>query len=605
MPPFGAARTHLNASFAGLADAGASEGCGRLTHHERMIVGGIELPRPIKEAVRACRAHFIAVAVFSSLVTILLLAPAIYMLQVYDRVLATGGKTTLLFVTLALAVALLTLAALDSIRNRLLVRASARLDALLTPQTLAHVLSVGGRENVQAMRDFDTVRQAVASPTTAALFELPWAPIFIIVCFLLHPLLGLLALAAIALLLVIALRHQKVTKARMQSATKALEASHASEQFAATCAGTIRGLGMVGAMVSRQIAQRSAGIGGLAKAQFAGSRYTALSRFVRLFVQAAALGVGALLAIAGQISTGAIIAGSILVGRALQPVDALIGGWSGLTSARAALVRLAEAFAQPLDSERVRTILPAPEGNLDVEQVGVRGRDGRAIISGISFSAVPGEVLGIVGPSGSGKTTLAKVIAGAIRADAGSVRLDGAQRSDWDQDELGRFVGYLPQEPSLFEGSIKENVARFEIWTGKDPVEVDRDVVAAAKLANVHELILKLPQGYDTVLGPLGVGLSAGQAQRVALARALYRDPPLLVLDEPNAFLDAEGEAALVRTMEAARKRGATMLLIAHRKSVLEIADRLLVLESGRPKMLGPTGDVVVRLSSPGSESAA
>lgn len=570
-----------------------------------MRIAGIDLPPPLAEAVRACRPHFVAAAVFSSLISILLLAPAIYMLQVYDRVLATGGKTTLLFVTIALAIALLTLAALDSLRNRLLVRASARLDALLTPQILSRVLSVGGRDNVQAMRDFDTVRQAVASPTTAALFELPWAPVFILVCFLLHPLLGFLALVAIALLLAIALRHQKATRAEMQSATKALAASHAAEQSAATYAGTIRGLGMVGAMVKRQIAHRSAGIGGLAQAQFAGSRYTALSRFLRLFVQAAALGLGALLAIDGDISAGAVIAGSILVGRALQPIDALIGGWSGLTSARAALARLADTLSQPLDPERVRTTLPAPEGKLDVEQVGVRGHDGRVIISGVSFTAQPGEVLGIVGPSGSGKTTLAKVIAGAIKADAGTVRLDGAQRSDWDQDELGGYVGFLPQEASLLEGTIKENIARFETWAGKDPAEVDKDVVAAAKLANVHELILKLPEGYDTFLGPLGTGLSAGQAQRVALARALYRDPPLLVLDEPNAFLDAEGEAALLRALESARKRGATILLIAHRKSVLEIADRLLVLENGRPKMLGPTGDVVVRLSSPGSESAA
>ena len=224
---------------------------------------------------------------------------------------------------------------------------------------------------------------------------------------------------------------------------------------------------------------------------------------------------------------------------------------------------------------------------------------------GVSFTATPGEVLGIVGPSGSGKTTLAKVIAGAIKPDVGTVRIDGAQRSDWDQDELGRFVGYLPQEASLFEGTIKENIARFQSWLADDPGSVDADVVTAAKLANVHELILKMPQGYDTYLGPLGAGLSSGQSQRIALARALYRNPPILVLDEPNAFLDAEGEAALLRALDSTRKGGATILLIAHRKSVLEIADRLLVLEDGKPKMLGPMSDVVVRLGSPGAESAA
>lgn len=571
-----------------------------------MKIFGIPLPPPLEQAARECRPHVVAAAGFSALISLLLLAPAIYMLQVYDRVLATGGKMTLLFVTIALAVALLALAALDAVRNRLLVRASARLNATLSPLILTRMLSSGGRENVQALRDFDTLRKAVASPVAAALIELPWAPIFILVCFMLHVWLGLLAVAAIALLLLVALRNQQVTREAIQSSTQTLAAAHSAEQSAAAYAGTIRGLGMVDAMVRRQLAQRSKGISEAAGAQFAGSRFTALSRFLRLFIQSVALGLGALLAIDGQISAGAVIAGSILIGRALQPVDSLIGGWSTMTSARAALKRLADTLSQPGEAERVRTLLPAPEGKVEVEQVGVRAPDGRPIIAGISFTATPGEVLGIVGPSGSGKTTLAKVIAGALKADMGIVRIDGAQRSDWDQDELGRFVGYLPQEASLFEGTIKENIARFQTWIGEArQSEIDAAVIAAAKLANVHELVLKLPRGYDTYLGPLGAGLSAGQSQRIALARALYNNPPILVLDEPNAFLDAEGEAALVRALEAARARKATILLIAHRKSVLGVADRLLVLEDGRPKMLGPMSDVVVRLTTPGSESAA
>lgn len=571
-----------------------------------MRILGIVLPAPLEQAARACRPHVLAAAGFSALISLLLLAPAIYMLQVYDRVLATGGKMTLLFITLALAIALITLAGLDAIRNRLLVRASARLNTLLSPLILNRMLSSGGRDNVQALRDFDTVRKSVASPVAAALFELPWVPIFIIVCFMLHIWLGALAVASIVLLLVVALRNQQATRDAIQSSSQTLAAAHSAEQAAATYAGTIRGLGMVEAMVRRQLAQRSKGIGEAADAQFAGSRYTALSRFLRLFIQSVALGLGALLAIAGEISAGAVIAASILIGRALQPVDSLIGGWSTLTSARASLARLAENLAQPGDADRVRTILPAPEGKLEVEQVGIRGPEGRPIIVGVSFTATPGEVLGIVGPSGSGKTTLAKVIAGALKPDAGTVRIDGAQRSDWDQDELGRFVGYLPQEASLFEGTIKENIARFQTWMGAEQQsEIDAEVVAAAKLANVHDLILKLPSGYDTLLGPLGTGLSAGQSQRIALARALYKNPPILVLDEPNAFLDSEGEAALVRALEAARARGATILLIAHRKSVLGVADRLLVLEDGKPKMLGPMSDVVVRLTTPGAESAA
>lgn len=570
-----------------------------------MKIAGITLPPLLAEAVRACRPHFTAAALFSVLISTLYLAPALYMLQVYDRVLATGGRMTLLFVTLALAIALLTLAFLDAIRGRLLVRASARVDTLLAPQILRRALSQGGRENVQAMRDLDQVRQGLTSPAATALMDLPWAPVFVIVCFLLHFWLGVLAVGSIVLLLVIAWHNQQITREAIQQSTQALAASHAAEQAASVNAGTLRGLGMVGAMVNRQLHQRSSGLRTLAEAQFTGSRYTALSRFLRLFVQSAALGAGALLAIAGEISAGAIIAGSILLGRALQPIDALIGGWSTLTSARAALVRLSDSLGRPSDADRMRTALPAPQGRVTVEQIGIRGSDGRAILGGVTFSAGPGEILGIVGPSGSGKTTLAKVIAGAITPDVGIVRIDGAQRSDWDPDMLGGFIGYLPQEPSLFEGTIKENISRFEGWTAGADGTVDQEVIAAAQQAGVHDLILQLPRGYDTPLGPLGAGVSAGQSQRIALARALYRSPSLLILDEPNAFLDHDGEAALMRAIAAARGRGATILLIAHRKSVLDTADRLLVMEGGRPKMLGPAKDVVVRLAPPGSESAA
>jgi ATP-binding cassette subfamily C protein len=569
----------------------------------KMKFAGIQLPPPLADALRACRPHFVAAALFSVLISLLLLVPAIYMLQVYDRVLATGGKATLAFVTLALAISLITLSALDAIRGRLLVRASARLDSLLTPKILTRMLSVGGRENVQAMRDFDTVRQTMASPAATALLDLPWTPIFILVCFLLHFWLGILAVASIAVLLFIASRHQAATRASMESATRALAGSHAAEQAAATYSGTLRGLGMVEAMVRRQLAQRATGIGTMAEAQFVGSKFTALSRFLRLFVQSFALGLGALLAIAGDISAGGIIAGSILIGRALQPIDSLIGGWSALTSGRAALARLAETLGSQAEVERIRTALPDPKGRLDVDQVGVRGADSRPILLGITFSAQPGEILGIIGPSGSGKTTLAKVIAGAVIPEVGTVRVDGAQRSDWDQDQLGRFIGYLPQEPSLFEGTIKDNIARFQPWLNGAPA-VDADVIEAARLAGVHELILQMPQGYDTFLGPLGGGLSAGQSQRIALARALFRAPAILILDEPNAFLDGEGEAALSRAVVGARSRGATVLLIAHRKSVLESADRILVLKGGRPKLLGPAKDVVQRLSAPGAESA-
>jgi PrtD family type I secretion system ABC transporter len=566
-------------------------------------LAGLTLPPTLADAVRASRTHLIAATVFSSLLNLLMLAPAIYMLQVYDRVLPTGGELTLLFVTLALAAALVTLALLDVIRGRLLVRAGARLDALLSPRLLRRALSRGDGPSVQAMRDLDNVRQAVSSPATAALMDLPWVPIFVVVCFLLHFWVGVLAIASMVLLVMVALRNQKVTSEAVGQASQTMAASHAAEQGAAVHAGTLRGLGMVGAVVNRQMAQRGGAIATLVAAGFKGSRYSALSRFLRLFVQSAALGLGVLLAIEGRISAGAIIASSILIGRALQPIDALTGGWSSLSSARAALARLAEALGSDAGA-RVYTALPSPTGQLSVENVAVRGSDGRAALAGVSFEASPGEILGMVGPTGSGKSTLARVIAGAMMPEIGAVRIDGAHQSDWDPDVLGRFIGYMPQEPSLLQGSIKDNISRFDVWRDGGAVDLDEQVIAAAKAAGVHDLIVRLPGGYDMQLGPLGAGLSSGQAQRIALARALYGGPALLILDEPNAFLDGEGEDALMRALLAAKGRGATVLLIAHRRSILKCADRLLVLDAGRPKLLGPAPDVMARLALPSPETA-
>lgn len=570
-----------------------------------MKIAGIELPPILADAVRACRPHLGAAVAFSLFINLLFLAPAIYMLQVYDRVVATGGKPTLFYITLALVIALLTLSALDAIRNRLLVRASLRLDALLGPVILRRMMGHHSTAAVQAMRDFDTVRQTVGSPVVAALFDAPWAPLYLLVAFLLHFWIGMLALLSCILLLIVAWRNQRATQEATQVATQAMAASHQAAQAVALNSDTVRALGMTSRMVGRQLGHRAVGLGRSADAAFVGGRYSSLSRFLRLFVQSGALGLGALLAIDGHISAGAIIAASILLGRALQPIEAVVGGWSTLGSARAALQRLA-AVLDHVPPERIHTQLPAPRGHVQVDQVGIRGSDGRPMLLGVSLEVRPGEMLGIIGPSGSGKTTLAKIIAGALVAEAGTVRIDGAQLSDWDPDQLGRHTGFLPQEPSLFEGTIKENISRFANGEGS---EVDARVVAAAQAAGVHELILKLPNGYDTRLGALGHGLSSGQAQRVALARALYGDPAVLILDEPNAFLDADGEAALLAAVDAAIARGASVIMVAHRRTVLRGAHRLLVLDAGRPKLLGPAAEVAARLAAPpaneASESAA
>jgi ATP-binding cassette subfamily C protein len=566
-----------------------------------MKIAGIELPRDMAEAVEACRPHFVAAAAFSLFLNLLFLAPAIYMLQVYDRVVATGGKTTLLFITIALAIALFTLSALDAVRNRLLVRASMRLDALLAPKILRRMMGRNSNAAVQAMRDFETIRQAIGSPVAGAMFDVPWFPLFLLVAFLLHFWIGVLACVASAVLFFVAWRNQRATAETMQTATHAMAASQAAAQTVALNNDTVRALGMVGAMVNRQLDHRAYGLSRMADAQFTGGRFSALSRFFRLFVQSAALGLGALLAIAGYISSGAIVAASILLSRALQPVESVIGGWPTITSAYAALKRLSDVMAG-VPAERIYTRLPEPAGKLEVSQVGVRGPDGRPVLLGVTFDVSPGEMLGIIGPSGAGKTTLAKVLAGAIPAEAGNVRIDGAQYADWEPDALAQHIGYLPQEPSLFEGTIKENISRFA--KTNDGVDVDQLAVEAAKAAGVHELILKFPKGYDTQLGPLGTGLSSGQAQRVALARAFYGDPVLMVLDEPNAFLDSDGEAALLKALAGAMNRGAAIVMIAHRRSILAGAKRLLVLEGGQPKLLGPSQEVAARLSQVGEGTA-
>ena len=562
-----------------------------------MKIAGIEFPPVIADALRSCKPHFVAAAAFSFFINLLFLAPAIYMLQIYDRVVATGAKTTLLFITIALALALVALAALDMIRNRLLVRVSLRLDSVLAPKILQQVMTTNAAAASQAMRDFDSIRTTIASPVAGALFDVPWMPVFLLTAFLLHFWIGILAIVSAAILIGLAWYNQRATQKRMEIATQAMAAAHASQQALAMHASAVRGLGMRGAMIARQLSHRAVGIANTTDAQFAGGRLSAVSRFFRLLVQSLALGLGALLAIAGYISAGAIIAASILLSRALQPVESLIGGWAALTSARAAADRLA-AVLQNSGPERIYTTLPAPQGKIELDQVGFRGADGRPVLLGVTFGAEPGQILGIVGPSGSGKTTLGKIVVGALDASVGSVRIDGAQISDWEPDRIGRHIGYMPQEPSLFDGTIKENIARFDVDVpGHDAATVDEAVVAAAKEAGVHELILQLPNGYDTRLGLGGGGLSAGQAQRIAFTRALYGSPQILLLDEPNAFLDADGEASLVRAVGAARARGATVIVIAHRRGVLEVADRLLVMELGRPKLIGPAREVVARLS--------
>ena len=555
------------------------------------------LPPPLAAALRACRPHLMAAAVFSALINLLLLAPTIYMMQVYDRVVPTEGRLTLLYLTLVVAFALGTQTALESVRSRLLALAGLRLDRLLAGGILQKLMSaMAPGSSAQGMREFDIVRQALSGPVAVAAFDIPWTPIYVLVAFLIHPALGVMTVAGGALLVTLAVLNERATRARAREAFVAQNQAYASQEAAAVNGEVVRALGMRGALRERQLADRRNGLDLAAKAQFTGGGYSAATKFTRMFLQSAALGLGAWLAVEKQISAGSIIAASVLMSRALQPIEQLVGSWAVVGQARGALNNLIKLFPER-GLEIEGTQLPAPTGALALEQVAVRTPEGAVLLRGVSLRLTPGEILGVIGPSGAGKTTLARVAAGAIRPDMGAVRLDGASLADWDGDRLGRYIGYVPQDSALLAGSIKDNISRFAIWSGADPAIVDADVVAAAQAAGVHELILRLSKGYDTVLGAGGRGLSAGQAQRVALARALYREPPLLILDEPNSALDADGEMALNGAILAAKTRGAAILIVAHRTGILNIADRLLVLRDGQVEMLGPRGEVIAKMA--------
>lgn len=556
------------------------------------------LPPPLVAALRACRPHLMAAAVFSAFINLLLLAPTIYMMQVYDRVVPTEGRLTLLYLTLVVAFALGTQTALESVRSRLLTLAGLRLDRLLAGGILQKLMSaMAPGASAQGMREFDVVRQALSGPVAVAVFDIPWTPIYVLVAFMIHPALGAMTIVGGAVLVVLAVFNERATRTRAREAFMAQAQAYASQEAAAANGEVVRALGMRGALRERQLADRRVGLDLSAKAQFTGGGYSAATKFTRMFLQSAALGLGAWLAVDKQISAGAIIAASVLMSRALQPIEQLVGSWGVVGQVRGALNNLIKLFPNR-GMEMSGTQLPAPTGALALEQVAVRAPgEGPVLLRGVSFRLTPGEILGVIGPSGAGKTTLARVAAAAIAPDAGVVRLDGANLVDWDGDRLGRYIGYVPQDSGLMAGTIKDNISRFATWVGADAAIVDAEVVAAAQAAGVHELILRLPKGYDTLLGAGGRGLSAGQAQRVALARALYGEPPLLILDEPNSALDADGEAALNSALLAAKARKAAILIVAHRTGILNVADRLLVLREGQIEMLGPRVEVVAKMA--------
>ena len=554
---------------------------------------------PMKAALGAVRRHFLWAALFSALLNLLFIAPTLYMLQIYDRVVPTQGELTLLFVTLILVFALATLSLLDYIRSRLLVRASVRLNRLLAGAILDATLAArdSTRETLskQAIREFDVLRQALTGPAIVAFFDAPWTPIYMFVCFLIHPYLGLLALVGTVIVLLIGWRNEKATDGPLQRANQAANRSYVSQEQSTAGAEVIRALGMRQAMVARQLKERANMMLLQAEASFASGRYVTLSKFVRMALQSLALGLGALLAIDNKISGGAIFAASFMMGRGLAPVDQMVGAWRQFVQARGAYETVNELMGS-VEANVALTQLPPPKGALAAERLVVLtpAKDA-AILADISFRMAPGEVVAVIGSSGAGKSTLARALSGGLRPDRGQIRMDGAAITDWDQERLARFIGYLPQEASLFAGTVKENISRFN--DSLPPDQVDAAVVEAAQACGAHDMILRLPSGYDTLLGWSGRGLSAGQSQRVALARALFGAPVLVILDEPNAHLDAEGEASLIQTLQDLKSRGAAVLIVAHRMGIMVAVDKILVLSNGSVDAFGPRDEVLKRLA--------
>ena len=564
-----------------------------------MTLGWIRSSITMKAALETCRRHFVYAAVFSALLNLLFIAPMLYMLQVYDRVMPTQGRTTLLFLTLVLVLALATLAALEAIRSRLLVRASVKLDQVMAgPIMRATLLQPDSSQRLarQAVREFDTLRQALTGPAVLGALDAPWVPIYILIAFLIHPWIGVLTLGGALLILFLAWRNERATRDPLQQANTAAGRSYAAYDAAVASSDVVRSLGLREALVLGHIGDRQSMMTLQTDAGLTSARLSAHSKFVRLLLQSLALGVAALLAIDARVSPGAVFASMFIVGRALAPIDQLVGGWRTIIQARGAISVLDELFAAtPPDVARTR--LPEPRGQLEVQglSIGVPGQ--KPILYNVGFSVAPGEVVAIVGPSGAGKSTLVRAIAGALRPSAGLIRFDGAEQRDWDPEQLARHLGFMPQETMLFAGTIKENISRFRGLLGEDPAVIDEDAVAAAKLAKAHEMILALPGGYDHVLQLGGRGLSAGQAQRISLARALFRNPRYVILDEPNASLDAEGDAQLVVTLETLKERGVTQLIVAHRLSVLPVVDKLLVLTGGQIAHFGPRDEVLRKIT--------
>lgn len=556
--------------------------------------------RLLSDAPGSLRTHIWLIFAFSAAINLLYLAPSLYMLQVYDRVIPTGGILTLVLLSVVLIASLAVLAMLDSIRSRLLARAAVRVERIAADTVIEAGLRArrAGTQPDATARDLDNLRAGITSPAATGLLDLPWTPLFIFVCFVIHFWIGVLAIVGAAVIFFLALANERRTRDSISRLSALAGRFYTANDLDLASAETIHALGANKRFMGRRARARGDFVGAQTEVALTGSGYSAATKATRMFLQSAALGLGAYLAVERQISPGAIIAATILTARAFAPVEQIVGGWRQVGLAHTSYVALRKLFAGVKQDDE-RTPLPAPSGKLDVEHVTATAPDGRTIaLHGASFHVEPGEVIGVIGPSGAGKTTLARVLANAAVPRGGAVRLDGARYADWDEAALAEHIGYLPQRIELFDGTVADNVASFLPKVGEAGEAIGPKVVAAAMQAGAHEMILRLPRGYETELGPSGAGISPGQAQRIALARALFNDPCLVVLDEPNSHLDQEGEIALAAAIQAVRARKGVAVVIAHRAGIIGIVDKLMVLRDGRVIEYGPRQQVLAKIQA-------
>lgn len=557
---------------------------------------------PLTRAIREGYPSLAAAAGFSLVSNLLYMALPLYTFQIYGRVMSSGSVPTLLVITFGVLFTFAVSGVIDHYRAKVLINYGLVMDQRVSGHVFSALFDGVTRGNPamrsQALRDLDAFRQMLTGPTFGVVFDLPWMPVFLVVLWVIDPLVGVVTLVGAVFLIAITLMQDRATRPALEEANDAALRSYAFTDAALRNGEVVRAMGMVETLGGRWAAFRQTTMGRSADASNVASTYSNISKFWRQAVQVLIIAVGAYLVVKGTIHAGLLFANMILAARALQPIDRLVGSWDGMLQGTRAFDRLMLAFGDYKQAKPV-TGLPRATGRLSVEGVNFAPPGAQKfVLQAIQFKIEPGEMLGIIGPSGAGKSSLARLMMGIWQPNNGNIRLDGADVFTWDRKDFGRNVGYLPQDTELFAGTIRDNIARFL------PDITDAEVIAAARIAGVHELVLRLPNGYDTDLGQNAHVLSAGQRQRIGLARAVLNQPPFIVLDEPNASLDAEGEDALLKALDTLKAAGVTIAVVSHKPNLFRSADKILVLREGRMELFGPRDQVMARFTQPAAVQA-